>query len=66
MMLDAVHLAIVYEYGFWNKTSAGSKQLRRILCKYNRTDASLPSNQYGAWNDGSISTPLNSVELDKK
>ena len=28
LMLDPVHLAIVYEYGFWNKRSAGSKQLR--------------------------------------
>ena len=25
LMLDPVHLAIVYEYGFWNKRSTGSK-----------------------------------------
>ena len=28
MTLDPIHLAIVYEYGFWNKKSAGSKTLR--------------------------------------
>ena len=33
VMLDPIPLAIVYEYGLWNKRSAGSKQLRRILSK---------------------------------
>ena len=41
LMLDPIHLAIVYEYGFWNKKSSGSKQLRRILHKCIAVHASL-------------------------
>ena len=33
VMLDPVHLAIVYEYGHWNKRTPGSKALRSILKK---------------------------------
>ena len=29
--LDPIHLARVYEYGQWNKKTAGSTSLRRVL-----------------------------------
>ena len=41
LTLDPIHLAIVYEYSFWNKRSPGSKQLRRILRKRISIDARL-------------------------
>eukprot|EP00439_Symbiodinium_sp_Y106_P001741 s10308_g1.t1 len=46
LMLDPIHLATVYEYGFWNKKSSESKQLRLILRKCIAVDASLDKN-YG-------------------
>ena len=57
-MLDPTHLAIVYEYDFWNKKSSGSKQLRRILSK---CCAVGPRNQrtfLGDLYNGAVSRPL--------
>ena len=64
LMLDPVHLAIVYEYGFWNKRSAESKQLRRILHKYSCRNHNMAAGQLGSYCDGSISRPLQ-VEENK-
>ena len=58
LMLDPVHLAIVYEYGFWNKRSAGSKQLRRILHKCSCRGPNIAAGRLGRYYDGSISRPL--------
>ena len=58
LMLDPVHLAIVYEYGFWNKRSAGSKQLRRILHKCSCRGPNMAAGTLGCYYDGSISRPL--------
>ena len=41
MMLDPVHLAIVYEYGHWNKRTPGSKALRSVLKKACAIDRSV-------------------------
>ncbi|CAE6939324.1 unnamed protein product [Symbiodinium sp. CCMP2592] len=62
LMLDPVHVAIVYEYGFWNKKSSGSKQLRRIL---NKCVANDPDTDVGHWStyyDGTTPRPLNCEE----
>ena len=56
--LDPIHLAIVYEFGFWNKHSPGSKQLRRILKKCISIDADLGQDQWGAFYDGTNARPL--------
>ena len=58
LVLDPVHLAIVYEYGFWNKRSAGSKQLRRILRKCSCRGPNMAAGTLGCYYDGSISRPL--------
>ena len=64
LMLDPVRLVIVYEYGFWNKRSAGSKQLRRILHKCSCRSHNMAAGQLGSYYDGSISRPLQ-VEENK-
>ncbi len=66
VMLDPVHLAIVYEYGFWNKRSAGSKQLRRILKKCSAVDLQNRDNFMGDYYDGSLSRPLTPVEIEAR
>ncbi|CAE7313385.1 unnamed protein product [Symbiodinium sp. CCMP2456] len=58
LVLDPIHLAVVYECGFWNKHSPGSKQLRRILQKCISIDADLGQNQWGAFYDGTNARPL--------
>eukprot|EP00439_Symbiodinium_sp_Y106_P000088 s4863_g1.t1 len=51
LILDPIRLAIVYEYGFWNKKSPGSKQLRRILKKCTAVDDDLGRDCWGAFYD---------------
>ncbi|OLQ14631.1 E3 ubiquitin-protein ligase HERC2 [Symbiodinium microadriaticum] len=63
LTLDPIHLAIVYEYGFWNKRSPGSKQLRRILRKCITIDAGLGQHQWGAFYDGTYAHPLSEREM---
>ena len=66
LMLDPTHLAIVYEYGFWNKKSSGSKQLRRILSK---CCAVGPRNQrtfLGDLYNGAVSRPLTPSESEAR
>ena len=65
LMLDPIHLAIV-EYGFWNKKSTGSKQLRKILRKCTCTDRTLPAHFLGTWYDGSGSRPLTKSEKNSR
>ena len=62
LMLDPIHLAIVYEYGFWNKKSPGSKQLRLILRKCIAVDSSLPAEYWHDVYDGSAARPLTDEE----
>ncbi|OLP81486.1 hypothetical protein AK812_SmicGene16705 [Symbiodinium microadriaticum] len=63
LLLDPIHLAIVYEYGFWNKRSPGSKQLRRILKKCISIDADLGQDQWGGFYDGTNARPLSEREI---
>ena len=62
LMLDPIHLAIVYEYGFWNKKSSGSKQLRRILHKCIAVDSRLDKNYWQSPYDGKMARPLGDEE----
>ena len=62
LMLDSIYLAIVYEYGFWNKKSTGSKILRRILWKCIAVDTSLTGNHWQEAYNGSTARPLSSAE----
>ncbi|CAE7834976.1 unnamed protein product [Symbiodinium sp. CCMP2592] len=63
LVLDPIHLAIVYEYGFWNKRSPGSKQLRRILQKCISIDADLGHDAWGTFYDGTNARPLTEEEM---
>ena len=54
VMLDPIPLAIVYEYGLWNKRSAGSKQLRRILSKCVATYPDTDSGYWSLYYDGTM------------
>ena len=63
LLLDPIHLAIVYEYGFWNKKSPGSKQLRRILRKTISVDTRLDPGYWGAFYDGTNARPLKDIEM---
>ena len=63
LLLDPIHLAIVYEYGFWNKRSPGSKQLRRILKKCISIDEDLGQDQWGGFYDGTNARPLSEREI---
>ncbi|CAE7729311.1 Pol, partial [Symbiodinium microadriaticum] len=63
LILDPIHLAIVYEYGFWNKKSPGSKQLRRILRKCISIDVGLGQDYWGAFYDGTNARPLGESEM---
>ena len=65
LMLDPIHLAIVYEYGFWNKRSAGSKQLRHILSKCSAVDAHGGASYLGYY-DGKLSRPLTPAEIESR
>ena len=47
LSLDPVHLAIVYEYGQWNKRTPGPKILRQVLNRINQIDNSLGSMPWG-------------------
>ena len=62
LMLDTIHLAIVYECGFWNKKSSGSKQLRRILHKCIAVDATLDKDYWQQSYDGKMARPLGDEE----
>ena len=62
LMLDPIHLAIVYEYGFWNKKSTGSKMLRRILRKCIAVDTTLRQDHWQEAYNGSVARPLSSAE----
>ena len=62
MTLDPIHLAIVYEYGFWNKKSSGSKMLRAILKKTSAVDPSIRADYWLPFYDGDMSRPLNAAE----
>ena len=62
LMLDPIHLAIVYEYGFWNKKSSGSKQLRRILHKCIAVDSRFDKNYWQSPYDGKMARPLGDEE----
>ena len=61
MMLDPVHLAIVYEYGHWNKRTPGSKTLRSLLRKTVAVDTSEKSRDVSFY-DGDMSRPLEEAE----
>ena len=63
LVLDPIHLAIVYERGFWNKHSRGSKQLRRILQKCISIDAGLGQDHWGIFYDGTNARPLTEDEM---
>ena len=56
LMLDPIHLAIVYEYGFWNKKSTGSKMLRRILRKCIAVDTTLRQDHWQETYNGSVAS----------
>ena len=62
MMLGSVHLAIVFEYSFWNKTSPGPKQLREVLRKTTALDTEVGENCWGSFYNGDMSRPLNKQE----
>ena len=63
LILDPIHLAIVYEYGFWNKKSPGSKQPRRILRKCISIDVDMGQDYWGAFYDGTNARPLGEEEM---
>ncbi|OLQ14831.1 Aconitate hydratase 2 [Symbiodinium microadriaticum] len=63
LVLDPIHLAIVYEYGFWSKHSPGSKQLRRILKKCISIDADFGQDQWGTFYGGTNARPLTEDEM---
>ncbi|CAE7255234.1 unnamed protein product [Symbiodinium sp. CCMP2592] len=63
LMLDPIHLAIVYEYGFWNKKSPGSKKLRHILRKCTAVDERVDARHWLAFYDGAMARPLNEEEV---
>ncbi|CAE7674583.1 unnamed protein product [Symbiodinium sp. CCMP2592] len=63
LILDPIHLAVVYEYGFWNKKSPGSKQLRRILKKCTAVDDDLGRDYWGPFYDGRNPNPSNEAEI---
>ena len=62
MMLDPIHLAIVYEYGHWNKRTPGSKTLRGILKKTCAVDDSVRLRLQMTLYDGDMSRPLDEAE----
>ena len=64
LMLDPVHLAIVYEYGFWNNKSTGSKMLRRILTKCIAVDTTLRQDHWQETYNGSVARPLSIKHRD--
>ena len=66
LMLDPVHLAIVYEYGFWNKRSTGSKVLRRIVSKCSAVAVHGGPSHLGSYYDGALSRPLTAAETDTR
>ncbi|CAE7290966.1 hypothetical protein AK812_SmicGene43577 [Symbiodinium microadriaticum] len=63
LILDPINLAIVCEYGFWNRKSSGSKQLRRIFKKCISVDADLGRDYWGAFYDGTNARPLGEEEM---
>lgn len=62
VMLDPVHLAIVYEYGHWNKRTPGSKALRSILKKTCAVGDSMAGRLWQSFYDGDMSRPLDDAE----
>ena len=62
LMLDPIHSAIVYEYGFWKKKSPGSQQLHRILRKCIAVDSSVTAEYWHDVYDGSVARPLTDEE----
>ena len=47
LVLDTVHLPIVYEYGFWRKKTAGSVLLRQIMVKFVAYDSGMDASALG-------------------
>ena len=62
MMLDPVHLAIVYEYGHWSKRTPGSKALRSVLKKACAIDRRVEKTFWSTCYDGDMSRPLDEAE----
>ena len=63
LMLDPVHLAIVYEYGHWNKRTPGPKTLRRILKKTCAVDHSIDRTSWFTFYHGDMSRALDDAEV---
>ena len=66
LMLDPTHLAIVYEYGFWNKKSSSSKQLRRILSKCCAVGPRKQRTFLGELYNGAVARPLTPSESEAR
>ena len=60
--LDAIHLAIVYEYAQWRKRTPGSKCLRRVLRKILMVDPAMHPGIFGDMFDGSNAKRLSTSE----
>ena len=58
VMLDPVHLAILYEYGHWHKRTPGSKALRSILVQTCAVDDSMAGRLCKSFYDGDMPRPL--------
>ena len=56
LVLDPVHLVIVYQQSHGGRRTAGQTMLRRLQNKLNSVDRSKPANYWGHAYDGSVST----------
>ena len=62
ILLDSVHLAIVYEYAQWRKRTPGSKVLRRLLHRFTQVDFARQPSAWGPFFDGSYPLELTREE----
>ena len=62
MMLDTVHPAITYEHCFYKKKTPGSKLLRVIMHKFNKTEANGLVTNWGSVFDGTNAPRLSVAE----
>ena len=57
MALDAVHLAMTWEYASSRKRTPGSRMLRKVLSKLSARDDSCSDGRWGRPYDGTSCTP---------
>jgi len=66
LVLDPVHLVIVYNQAFWRKRTPGQTLLRRMQHKFNKTNFNMAIHHWGHLYDGSVAVNPSRAEQNMR